>query len=63
MNQTKYKYQTVCSARFDEEDEDDQVFDEFEMYFNLNNNQILTESDIDNFNIRSQSERQIQNQK
>ena len=57
-----FTYQTVFSARFHKQDEDDQLLDEIELYSNFNNNQILTESDIDKTDIRSQLQRQIQNQ-
>ena len=33
-SQYKYKYQTVFSARFDMQDEDDRVLDETELYIN-----------------------------
>ena len=58
-NQYRFRYQVVFSARFDKHDEDDQVLDELEVIINLNN-QNVTQSDIDD--IRSQLERQIQNQ-
>ena len=35
INHKEYKYQTVFSARFDKQDEDDQVLDEIEFYNNL----------------------------
>ena len=34
LNQDKLIYQAVFSARFDEQHEDDQVFDEIELYIN-----------------------------
>ena len=45
INQYKFRYQTVFSAIFDKQDEDNQVLDETELfiYLNLNN---LTETDI-----------------
>ena len=45
MNQCKFKYQTVFSARFDKQDEDNQVLDETELFIYLNFNHNLTESD------------------
>ena len=36
MFQYKFNYQTVFSARFDKQDEDDKVLDEVELYINLN---------------------------
>ena len=38
-NQYKFKYQTVISARFDKQDEDNQVLDETEFFIELNINQ------------------------
>ena len=63
MNQYKFRYQTVFSARFDKQDEDAQLLDETELFINLNINQNLTQSDIDNNNITFPLERQIQQQK
>ena len=62
MNQYKFRYQTVFSARFDKQDEDGQLLDETELFINLNINQNLTQSDIDNFNITFPLEHQIQQQ-
>ena len=58
----KYKYQAVFSARFDWQIEDDQILDEIEIYINLNINRDITESDIENIDVRSQSKHEIQNQ-
>ena len=44
INQFKSKYKTVFLARFDKQDEDDQVLDEIEFYINLNIIQNLTHS-------------------
>ena len=60
--QYKFKYQTVFSARFDKQDEDGQLTDQIELFINLNINHNLTESDINNINIRFQLEEQIQSQ-
>ena len=49
-------------ARYDKQDEDDQVLGENDIIKNLNNNKRLTKSDIRNFYVRSQSEQQTQNQ-
>ena len=38
INQYKFKYQTVSSARFDKQDEYNQVIDETELFNNLNIN-------------------------
>ena len=62
INQYKVKYRTVSSAKFDKQDEDNQVFDETELFINLNVNHNLTESDIDNFDIKSPLEQQMRNQ-
>ena len=62
INQYKFKYQTVFSARFDKQDEDNQVLDETELFINLNINHILTQSDLDKINITSLLEYQIQHQ-
>ena len=50
------------SARFDKQDEDNQVLDETEIFINLNINHNLTETDIDNIDIKSPIEHQIQQQ-
>ena len=62
INQYKFKYQTVFSARFDKQNEDNQVLDETELFINLNINHNLTETDINNINIVSPLEYQIQQQ-
>ena len=51
INQYNFKYQTVSSARFDQQGEGNQILDEIELYINFNNNRNLTESDIDNNDI------------
>ena len=60
LNQYRSRCQTVYSATFDKQNEDDEVLDQNELYLNLDNNRILTESDIDNIDIRSQLEPKIQ---
>ena len=62
INQYKLKYQTVFSARFDQQDEDGHLLDETELFINLNINQNLTQSDLDKIDIRSPLEHQIQKQ-
>ena len=62
INQYKFKYQTVFSARFDKQDEDGQLLDEIELFINLNMTYNITQSDIDNINITFPLERQIQEQ-
>ena len=63
LNQYKFKYQTVFSARFDKEAENDQVLDETELFINLNINHNLTQTDIDKFDVSSPLEYQIKQQK
>ena len=62
INQYKFKYQTVFSARFDKQDEDGQLLDEIELFINLNMNYNITQSDIDNIDLKSPLEHQIQKQ-
>ena len=47
INQYKFKYQTVFSARFDQQDEDSHLLEETELFINLNLNRNLTQSDLD----------------
>ena len=61
-SQYKFKYQTVFSARFDQQDEDGQSLDETELFININIDQNLTQSDLDKIDIRSPLEHQIQKQ-
>ena len=53
MNQCENKNQTIIFAKFDRQDEDNQVLDETNLFKILNNNQNLTESDIGNTDIKS----------
>ena len=62
INQYKFKYHTFFSASFYKINEEDQRNNEIELYKNLNINHNLTESDIDNIDVKSQLEHQIQNQ-
>ena len=62
INQYKFKYHTIFSARFDKQDEDNQVIDETELFISLKINHNLTQSDLDKIDIRSQLEFQIQQQ-
>ena len=62
MNQYIFKYQTVFSGRFDKQDEDNQVLEETELFLNLNINHNLTETDLDNIDIKSPLEHQVQQQ-
>ena len=61
-NQYKFKNPTVFSARFDKQEEDNQVLDDTEIFINLNNNHKLPETDNDNIDIESLLEHRIQNQ-
>ena len=60
INHFKFKYQTAVPARFDKQDEDNQVLDESELFINLNINHNLTENDLDKIDVRSPLEHQIQ---
>ena len=62
INQYVSRYQTVCSARFDKQEEDNQVLDETEMFINLNSNHIITESDLDEIDNKFPLENHIQQQ-
>ena len=62
FNQYNIKYQSMFCAKFDEKDENDQVLDETEIFNNLNINQNLTDSDINDIDIKSPLEQQLQNQ-
>ena len=60
INHCKFKYHTLFSASFYKINERDQRSNEIELYMNLKFNHNLTESDIDNIDVRSQLEHQIQ---
>ena len=60
LNQSIFKYQTVFSARVDRQDEDNEVVDETESFIILNINHNLTQTDIDNIDVTSPIEHQIQ---
>ena len=62
INQYKFKYQTVFSARFDKQDEGGELLDETELFINLKTNHNLTETDINNINVVSPLEYQKQQQ-
>ena len=59
-DQYEFKKQSVLSTRFDKQNEDNQVSDETELFINLNINQNSTETDLDNFDVKSPLEHQIQ---
>ena len=60
--QCKFKYQTVFSASFDKQNEDNEVIDETEVFINLNIYHNLTETDFRNIIVKSPLEHQIQQQ-
>ena len=62
INQYKFRYQTVFSARFDKQNEDNQVLDETELFINLNINHNLTQTDTAYIDVKSPFEHQIQTQ-
>ena len=62
INQYKFKYQTIFSARFDKQVEDNQVSDEKELLNNLNINCNSTETDINKIEGKSSLEHQTQQQ-
>ena len=51
INQYKFKCQTVFSARFDKQNDDNQISDEIDLFIKLKTNNNLTESAINNNNI------------
>ena len=55
INQYKFKFQTVFSAKFDKQDEDNHILDERELFNNLNINHNLTQTDLDNNDVVSPS--------
>ena len=57
-----FQYQTIFSARFDKQDEDNQVLDEAELFINLKINHNLTQTDFDSMDVKSPLEHQIQQQ-
>ena len=61
INQYKFNYQTVFSARFDKQDGGDRVLDKIDSFMILNINHNLTESDIDKFDVKFPLERHFQN--
>ena len=61
-NQYKFKYQTIFSARFDKQGEDNQVLDETQLFNNLKKYHKITKSDFHKIEIKSPLENQIQQQ-
>ena len=62
-DQYKFEHQTISSASFDKQAEDNQVLVVTELFSNLNINHKLTESDVKNINVESPLEQRIQAQK
>ena len=62
MNQYKFKNHTLFSASFYKINEGDQRYNQIELYMNLIIDNNLTEPDIDNIDVRSQLDHQIQMQ-
>ena len=62
INQYKFNYHTFFSASFYKINEEDQRYNEIELYINLNINDKLTESDIDNNDVISKLELRNQDQ-
>ena len=60
INLYKFKYLILFSATFCKINKEDQRSNEIELFINLNINNNLTQSDIDNIDIKSQLEHQIQ---
>ena len=60
INQYIFRYHTLFSASFFKINEEDQRNNEIELYINLKINNNLTESDIDNIDVRSQLEKQLE---
>ena len=53
VNQNKFNYQTVFSARFDKQDENIQITNWIELNINLNDHKNLTETDINKIGNKS----------
>ena len=62
INQYKFRYQTVFSAKFDKQDENDQLLDETDLFIILFVNHNRTESDFDNIAIKTPLQHQNQTQ-
>ena len=60
INQYKFKYHILFSASFYKINEEDQRSNETELFINLSINHNLTETDIDNIDVKSQLEHQKQ---
>ena len=62
INQYYFKSQTVFSARLDRQDEDNQVLDESELFNDLKSCHNLTESDLNEIDIKSPLKHSLQQQ-
>ena len=60
VNQYEFNYHSFFSTNFYRINEEDQRSDETEFFTNLNTKHNLTETDIDNIDVKSQLEHQIQ---
>ena len=60
INQYKFKYHILFSESFYKINEEDQRSDEIELFINLKIKNNLTETDINNIDVKSQLEHQIQ---
>ena len=60
INQYKFKYHTLFSTSFYKINQEDHRSDEIELFIILNINNNLTETDINNIDVKSQLEHQIQ---
>ena len=60
LNQYKFKYHTLFSASFYEINEEGQRSDEIELYINLKINLNLSETEINNIDVKSHLEHQFQ---
>ena len=63
INHYKYKNETVISARFDKENEDNWILDETELFINFKINHNLLKSDIDNIDSKLSFDFRIHQQK
>ena len=52
MNQNKFKNHTKYSAKFDKQNEDNQLLDETQLYISLNINHNVTETDLEKIDVR-----------
>ena len=60
LNHYKFRYHVLFSASYCKTNVEDQRSDETDLFINLNFNHNLTETDIDNIDVKSQLEHHIQ---